>query len=246
MSPPSQPRLPAHASSALRAFASEAPLHRVPIAAAVAEYAAALPPGSRVLDAGAGDAPYAELFAHCEHVTQEWTESPHAGARSADVIADLHDLPLPGGSFDGVLCTEVLEHLADPGRALRELHRVLRPDGRLLLTVPFVIELHEEPHDFQRFTSYALERLLDGAGFGVQEIRPLTSWWTTLAHLLRGAPGATSPDAAAAPLAHKLVTRSTRRLGRGLSRALPLLDRLDRRRALPLGWAVWAQRSPTD
>src|SRR5262249_29482934 len=127
------------------------PLVRRPILSTVSSFAAALPRGTRVLDAGAGDAPYAELFAHCEYITADWPQSVHEGGRQADILGSLEALPVPDAGFGAVVCTEVLEHIAEPEAVLVELLRVLEPGGRLCLTVPFAWPLHEEPFDFYRY-----------------------------------------------------------------------------------------------
>jgi ubiquinone/menaquinone biosynthesis C-methylase UbiE len=97
-------------SPTLLAHVEEMPLVRRPILQAVSAFAAQLPPGSRVLDAGSGNAPYAELFGHCEYVTADWPQSVHEGARQANIVASLEALPVPDEAFQAVLCTEVLEH----------------------------------------------------------------------------------------------------------------------------------------
>lgn len=234
--------MPTHARPpSLRAFVAEAPIHREAILAEVQTAAAAAAPHARVLDAGAGDAPYRPLFAHCAYVTQDWASSPHPGARSADVIGDLADLPLPDADFDLVLCTEVLEHVAEPARAVAEIARILRPGGRLVLTVPFVGELHEEPHDYYRYTPYALEHLLGGAGFAEIAVRPLTGWYSTLSHTLRHAALSTR-DPIAPRRSTRAVSFAILVLSDLLRRVAPRLDRLDERRALPLGWVATARR----
>jgi SAM-dependent methyltransferase len=209
----------------------------------VARAAAALPAGTRVLDAGAGQAPYGPLFAHCDHRTQDRPESVHGAARTADIVADLHDLPVEDESFDFVLCTEVLEHVADPARVLSELHRVLRPGGGLLLSVPFVGELHEDPDDHLRFTRYGLEGLLAGAGFDAVEVQPLTGYYGTLAHVLRHAGLATRPLEGRASAASRAAAFALLCVSSVLSAFAPALDRrLDRRHGLPVGWACTAVR----
>jgi SAM-dependent methyltransferase len=225
----------------LRPFIAESPIQRAPIAAAVAAAAAALPPGARVLDAGAGEAPYRPLFAHCDYVTQDWPGTVHEGARAADVIADLHELPVDDGSFDAVVCTEVLEHVAEPARVLDELARVLRPGGSVLITVPFVGGLHEEPHDHYRYTSHGLRGLLGRAGFTDVEVEPLTGYWGTLSHVLRHATLSTTPiGRAPRPLA-RVVNGAMFVLSELLRRIAPALDRrLDARHALPVGWVARA------
>jgi SAM-dependent methyltransferase len=208
----------------------------------VAQSAHALRTGARVLDAGAGAAPYRSLFGHCDYVTQDWPNSVHSQAITPDVVADLHELPLDDATFDFVLCTEVLEHVNDPRRVLRELGRILRPGGRLLLTTPFVIELHEEPYDFFRYTPHALRSLVEGAGLRVELIEPLTGWWSTLAHTVRHSGLATRPLDRPARSTTRLAGAMTLILSVPLAWLAPRLDRLDERRALPLGFSCVAVR----
>ena len=233
--------MPTPLPEATALFVSQAPLQRGAIAERVRTAAAGLPDGARVLDAGAGDAPYRELFAHCDYLTQDWPSSPHAGGRGADVVADLRDLPLADGEFDFVVCTEVLEHLAEPAEALRELRRVLRPGGGLLITVPFVIELHEEPYDFFRYTPHALRHLLTDAGFEDVAVEPLTGWASTLAHVLRHAAPAMRPTDRPPRRRTRVAGFLLRGIGAGLERVAAVLDdQFDQRRAFPIGWACTA------
>jgi SAM-dependent methyltransferase len=225
-------------SPALRAFVAEAPLERRVILAFMTRAAAATAPGAGVLDAGAGQAPYRELFAHTRYVTCDWEHSPHPGGRRADVVAPLDELPLDSGSFDAVLNTQVLEHVDDPSAALAELARVLVTGGRLWLTVPFVGELHEEPFDFYRYTSYGLSRLLGEAGFEEIVVEPVGGYFSTLAQLSRNC-GLIIGAGTERDIARRAVATA----GRVVARVLPILDRLDRRRALPLGWTATARRS---
>lgn len=199
-----------------------------------------------MLDAGAGEAPYRALFAHCDYITQDWPGTVHDGARASDVIADLHDLPVADGTFDAVICTEVLEHVAEPHRVVAELHRILRPGGHLLVTVPFVIELHEEPHDHYRYTSHGIRGVLERGGFTGVEVAPSTGWFSTVAQTLRHShasvtPVDSSPDA---DVLSRIVGALMLALGEILRRLAPMLDRrFDRRRALPLGWVARAYRA---
>jgi SAM-dependent methyltransferase len=174
-------------SEGLRKFTEEAPWERGPILDFVMRAADSTKPGSRVLDVGAGDAPYRELFEHVEYVTTDWEQSPHEDAQAADVIAPGDDLPLDDESFDAVLCTQVLEHVPRPAAMLAELHRVLRPGGRLFLSAPLVWELHELPHDYFRYTAPGLESLASGAGFEDVHAEPRNDCFTTLAQLMRNA-----------------------------------------------------------
>jgi SAM-dependent methyltransferase len=177
-------RGPTHPVSArVRRHVDEFPLVRRGILAVVSSFAASLAPGTRILDAGAGDAPYRELFAHCDYVTADWANSPHEQAGRSDILASLDALPVEDASFDAVLCTEVLEHLRAPEAVLAELGRVLVPGGRLCLTVPFVWPLHEEPYDFFRYTPWALREMLQAQGFQDVEVQATSGYLSTLAQV---------------------------------------------------------------
>jgi len=78
-----------------------------------------------------------------------------------DLIADIQNMPqIESYRFDTIICTQVLEHVPNPFDAMNELYRILRPKGRLLITVPFLNNYHMEPNDYWRFTEYGLAALL--------------------------------------------------------------------------------------
>jgi SAM-dependent methyltransferase len=170
-------------SKRLREFVELAPLERVSIYRFVAEQAGLLPVGSRVIDIGAGEAPYRELFEDQRYVTLDREGTPHSG--SVDLHGSADSIPSRDESFDVVLCTQVLEHVPDPLLALREFRRVLCSDGLLIATVPFLWEEHETPFDYYRYTRYGVEHLLRETGFTDIEVTPRTDCFTTTAQLLR-------------------------------------------------------------
>ncbi len=223
-------------------FVRESPIFRAPIVAVVQRAAQESPPGTRVLDAGSGSQPYRPLFAHCHYMAQDWAGSVHPQAQRAEIIADVADLPVEDEYFDLVVCTEVLEHVPEPGRVLDEILRVTAKGGRLVLTVPFVIELHEEPHDHFRYTSYGLRGLLERAGFEQIEVLPLTGWFSTLAAMMRNARGAMVPRDRRPTLRTRLAGLVVIALSEPIRLMCPWLDRLDQRRSLPLGWSATARR----
>ena len=77
--------------------------------------------------------------------------------------------PFDSESFDSLVCNQVLEHVFTPTEFVRELNRVLKPGGHLLLTVPFVWDEHEQPYDYARYSSFGLLALITSAGFEVVE-----------------------------------------------------------------------------
>lgn len=77
------------------------------------------------------------------------------------MVADAHALPFADGSFDAVVAIEVFEHLRDPVLATSEILRVIRPNGSVFITIPFMFRVHGDPYDFQRFTAGGLESLFE-------------------------------------------------------------------------------------
>lgn len=128
--------------------------------------------GQTWLDVGCGERPYSALFPAACYIGLDVAASGRPGAmKRPDVTYDGERLPIRQASVDGVLCTQVLEHVAQPECFISELARVLRPGGWMVLSAPLFWQEHEVPYDFFRFTSYGMKVLLGERGFEVVEIR---------------------------------------------------------------------------
>ena len=144
----------------------------------------------RLLDVGCGDKPYEHLFLPYVReylgVEHEATfAATSASARGGAVVRyDGKRLPFEDESFDTVLSVQVLEHTPDPAALLAEMARVLRGDGVLILSAPFSFRLHEEPHDYFRFSPHGLRKLCDDAGLIIDEVAPHGNLWSLLGHKL--------------------------------------------------------------
>lgn len=131
-----------------------------------------LTPGGTVLDYGAGDRPFESMlrtiFDHYIAADHPDANRPHARRPDIYIVGD--KLDIDSQAIDCVVLTEVLEHVYEPRAALREIHRMLKPGGALIGTVPFSMKEHEQPYDFHRYTSFCLIRMFRDSGFTIQRV----------------------------------------------------------------------------
>lgn len=124
-----------------------------------------------LLDLGCGKVPLYAIYApHVDAVTcVDWAPGEHI-----DLACDLSQ-PLPFGDarFDTIVLSDVLEHMPDPELVWREMTRVLRPGGKVVMNVPFYYSVHAHPHDYYRYTSFALERFVRINGLELVELLPV-------------------------------------------------------------------------
>ncbi len=129
----------------------------------------------RLLDVGCGTKPYRALF-HVESYRGLDIDSPITrGLGIADDLYDGKGFPYQDGTFNSVLCNQVLEHVFNPDEFLAEINRVMKSGGKLLLTVPFVWDEHEQPYDYARYSSFGLKALLEKNGFIIITQKKLTA-----------------------------------------------------------------------
>src|SRR5471032_2619517 len=139
-------------------------------------------PSVRVLDVGCGVKPYYPFFAGVasEYVGVDVVENP-----AADLLGSVEALPVDDGTFDVVLCTQVLEHSDDPAQAVRELRRVTAPGGRVLASTHGVQVYHPSPVDYWRWTHEGLRRLFEqNADWASLRVEPAAGTASALAMLL--------------------------------------------------------------
>jgi len=160
----------------------------------VKEALADLKDGSTILDAGAGSQQYRKFCNHLKYSSQDFgkvTKDEAAGFAGLsenyeygplDYICDITEIPINDSSFDAVLCTEVFEHIPDPISALKELSRVLKKDGILILTLPSNCLRHFDPYFFYSgFSDRWLTYWLDDLGFEIIKIKTEGNYFKWLA-----------------------------------------------------------------
>ena len=196
----------------------------------------------KLIDLGCGTAP---LFgAYRDYVSNvtcvDWAK-PIDGRNHLDFICDLSErLPFGDGEFQTIVLSDVLEHIADPGLLWSEMSRILSSGGKLLMNTPFIYCLHDQPHDYYRFSEHALRRFADINGFNVAHLEPLGGTPEILADII-------GKHLQFVPIIGKPLARAVQaitywfvgtRPGTSVSRRTSA--------ALPLGYAMIAERVHND
>lgn len=150
---------------------------RAELEEAIKKYAHLL--SGRILDVGAGSHDrYSRFFEASEYVRMNLV-----AGEGTDVVGTAEAIPEGGGSYDGIVCTQVLGDVFDVRKAIKEFSRVLKTGGRVLLTEGFLDPLHDEPHDFWRFTPHSLRALFEEAGFSVTVLEHIGGYHSVRAQL---------------------------------------------------------------
>lgn len=135
----------------------------------------------KLLDFGCGGKPYKALFDVQEYIGLDIKESGHPiKHKEIDVYYDGKVIPFQDDRFDSIFSSEVFEHIFNLEEILTELHRVLKPGGHMLITLPFVWDEHEIPYDFARYTSFGISHLLKKNGFEVIAVEKTTTYVETV------------------------------------------------------------------
>ncbi|MEQ8416803.1 MAG: class I SAM-dependent methyltransferase [Imperialibacter sp.] len=142
--------------------------------------------GGQLLDVGCGDQPF-KLLVEKQGLIYSSLDISQNASNSVDYLAAI-DKPLsnhvPVDQFDVILCTEVLEHVANWEQAFANFRQILRPGGVIVITTPFFYFLHEEPHDFWRPTPFAFEWFAQRHSLQVLENQKLGTGWDILGTFL--------------------------------------------------------------
>lgn len=120
-----------------------------------------------LLDVGCGSKPYQTLFDVEQYIGLEIDTPENRTKNVANYYYDGKKFPFVNSSFDSIICNQVFEHVFNPDNFIAEISRVLKPSGKLLLSVPFVWDEHEQPNDYARYSSFALKYILQKNGFRV-------------------------------------------------------------------------------
>jgi SAM-dependent methyltransferase len=123
------------------------------------------------LDVGCGTKPYQKLFASTTYWGLEIDTPESRKSKHADYFYDGKVFPFEDSKFDSIVANQVFEHVFNPEDFLNESYRILKPEGKILMTVPFVWDEHEQPYDFARYSSFGLKALLEKHGFEIIEQR---------------------------------------------------------------------------
>ncbi len=122
-----------------------------------------------ILDVGAGQQQYRHLFTDHNRYEACDLELGFYPEDEPDFVASIYDIPRKNQNYDVVLLLQVLEHLEYPLAGLREVHRVLREEGLLFISVPQAAGDHFAPHHYFNYTQFGLQSVLRQTGFKILE-----------------------------------------------------------------------------
>ncbi|MEY2701669.1 MAG: hypothetical protein RLY43_302 [Bacteroidota bacterium] len=141
--------------------------------------------GTSILDVGCGIKPYRKIFQTEKYTGIDIETGGHSNeAKFVDQYYDGENIPFDNNSFDYLICTQVLEHAEEPEKVFKECARVLKPNGKMFISMPFTYPEHEIPFDFQRFTQYKYIKLAKENTLVIENIIKTTGFFGTFGQLL--------------------------------------------------------------
>jgi len=139
----------------------------------------------KLLYVGCGKKPYKKLCTGVsEYIGLEIDTPVNRDKKQADYFYDGKSFPFLSDQFDSIFTSQVLEHVFNPKEFLSEINRVLKTNGKIVVTVPFVWDEHEQPYDFARYSSFGLKSLLEEHGFEIIDHKKSGTGFETIAQLL--------------------------------------------------------------
>ena len=129
----------------------------------------------QLLDLGCGHVPLYAAYKNyiTKNICVDWENTAHKNVY-LDFVCDItKPLPFSDEEFDTIILSDVLEHIAEPELLLKELARILSPGGKVLINVPFYYWLHEQPHDYYRYTEFALKRFINQVNLKLIYLNPI-------------------------------------------------------------------------
>lgn len=140
-----------------------------------------------VLDCGCGRVPFYEMYKpNSSSITcVDWQLSPHETNHIDDAMDLNEGLGYDDDKYDGIILTDVLEHIHQPANLIKDIYRTLRPNGKVVVGVPFLYNVHEAPHDFFRYTEFQLRRMFEEQGFKVLELNPYGGYFESLFNMIQ-------------------------------------------------------------
>lgn len=140
---------------------------------------------NKVIDVGCGSKPYKDLFKVNEYIGIDVEVSGHNHSNSEiDFFYDGRTIPFSDSSFDIVFSSEVLEHVFEPEKFISEIYRVVKVNGLVILTCPFIWDEHEQPYDFARYTSFGIKYLFENNNFKIINYIKTTNYIETIFQML--------------------------------------------------------------
>lgn len=138
-----------------------------------------------VIDIGCGTMPYKKSITASSAIKEYTTIDIEKRDNRVDIVGDVQNMNMvANNAYDTIICTNVLEHIPNPFQAMDEIYRIARPNGVLILSVPHLSRLHEEPNDFYRYTKYGLEYIINKSGFNMISITPVGGLVSFVGHQL--------------------------------------------------------------